>query len=88
MKIKVKSGYLSHNGELFGKGCIVDIDDVDIVKELSDNEQFEILDGISVENELASTEDAQTNDSTPVDSDEIEDISSLPDADLTKAVKK
>ncbi|WP_127134559.1 hypothetical protein [Veillonella caviae] len=95
MKILVKKGYLAHQGQLFGKGKIVDIADKAIAKALLANEQFAEYKDPEADTKKEDKVDTKSDDSVKAttENEEPEDVedtkeATLPSADATKAVKK
>lgn len=82
MNILVKYGYLSHQDKMYGKGNIVDIEDKDILADLLASDQFEEYKEVPVK---APAEGKPTKSGKKVAADAS---GSLPEADVTKAVKK
>ena len=95
MKILVKKGYLAHQGQLFGKGKVVDISDKSIAKALLKNDQFEEFKEPKADSKKEDKVDTKSDESVKVttENEETEDVedtkeATLPSADATKAVKK
>lgn len=89
MKILVKKGYLAHQGQLFGKGKVVDISDKSIAKALLKNDQFEEFKEPKADSKKEDKVDTKSDESVK-DTEDVEDTEEvmLPSADVTKAVKK
>jgi len=95
MKILVKKGYLAHQGQLFGKGKVVDISDKSIAKALLKNDQFEEFKELKADSKKEDKVDTKSDESVKAttENEETEDLedtkeATLPSADVTKAVKK
>lgn len=78
MKIRVLKGYLAHEGEMYGKGEVVDIKKEAIAMSLLESEKFE------------SAEDAPIEVPEPLEviPDEPEEEMELPEVDAEVTVKK
>lgn len=78
MKIRVLKGYLAHEGEMYGKGEVVDIKKKAIALALLESEKFE------------SAEDDPTEVPEPLEvvPDEPEEEMELPEVDAEVTVKK
>lgn len=81
MKIRVLKGYLAHEGEMYGKGEVVDIKKKAIALSLLESEKFE-----SAED----AEDAPVEVPEPLEvvPDEPEEEMELPEVDAEVTVKK
>lgn len=91
MKILVKKGYLAHQGQLFGKGKVVDISDKSIAKALLKNDQFEEFKEPKADSKKEDKVDTKSDESvkdTEETTEETTEEVMLPSADVTKAVKK
>lgn len=79
MKIRVLKGYLAHEGEMYGKGEVVDIKKKAIALSLLESEKFE-----SAEDDPA----AEVPKPLEVVPDEPEEEMELPEVDAEVTVKK
>lgn len=78
MKIRVLKGYLAHEGEMYGKGEVVDIKKEAIAMSLLESEKFE-----SAEDDLI-----EVPEPLEVIPDEPEEEMELPEVDAEVTVKK
>lgn len=78
MKIRVLKGYLAHEGEMYGKGEVVDIKKEAIALSLLESEKFE----------SAEDDPAEVPKPLEVVSDEPEEEMELPEVDAEVTVKK
>ena len=78
MKIRVLKGYLAHEGEMYGKGEVVDIKKKAIALSLLDSDKFESAEDDSIE----------VPEPLEVIPDEQEEEMELPEVDAEAAVKK
>lgn len=85
MNVLVKKGYLSHNGIMYKAGTVVDIDDLDIIKELKKQKNFEISD--FVEEAAETLPPVVSAESEEIEDDTGEEVE-LPEVDASATVKK
>lgn len=78
MKIRVLKGYLAHEGEMYGKGEVVDIKKEAIVMSLLESEKFE----------SAEDDPIEVPEPLEVIPDEPEEEMELPEVDAEVTVKK
>ena len=78
MKIRVLKGYLAHEGEMYGKGEVVDIKNKAIALSLLESDKFESADDDPVE----------VPEPLEVVPDEPEEEMKLPEVDAEVTVKK
>lgn len=78
MKIRVLKGYLAHEGEMYGKGEVVDIKKKAIALALLESEKFE----------SAEDDPAEVPEPLEVVPDEPEEEMELPEVDAEATVKK
>lgn len=78
MKIRVLKGYLAHEGEMYGKGEVVDIKKKTIAMSLLESDKFESAEGDPIE----------VPEPLEVIPDEPEEEMELPEVDAEAAVKK
>ena len=78
MKIRVLKGYLAHEGEMYGKGEVVDIKKEAIVMSLLESEKFE----------SAEDDPVEVPEPLEVVPDEQEEEMELPEVDAEVTVKK
>lgn len=78
MKIRVLKGYLAHEGEMYGKGEVVDIKKKAIALALLESEKFE----------SAEDDPAEVPEPLEVVPDEPEEEMELPEVDAEVTVKK
>lgn len=78
MKIRVLKGYLAHEGEMYGKGEVVDIKKKAIALALLESEKFE----------SAEDDPAEVPELLKVVPDEPEEEMELPEVDAEVTVKK
>ena len=88
MKILVKKGYLAHQGQLFGKGKVVDIADKAIAKALLANEQFVEYKEPKADTKKEDKVDTKSSESVKAEEVETTEEVALPSANAAKAVKK
>jgi hypothetical protein len=78
MKIRVLKGYLAHEGEMYGKGEVVDIKKKAIVLSLLESDKFE----------SAEDDPVEVPEPLEVVPDEPEEEMELPEVDAEVTVKK
>ena len=78
MKIRVLKGYLAHEGEMYGKGEVVDIKKKAIVLSLLESDKFE----------SAEDDPIEVPEPLEVVPDELEEEMELPEVDAEVTVKK
>lgn len=78
MKIRVLKGYLAHEGEMYGKGEVVDIKKETVALSLLESDKFESAEDDSVE----------VPEPLEVVPDEPEEEMELPEVDAEVTVKK
>lgn len=78
MKIRVLKGYLAHEGEMYGKGEVVDIKNKAIAMSLLESEKFE----------SAEDDPIEVPEPLEVIPDEPEEEMELPEVDAEVTVKK
>lgn len=78
MKIRVLKGYLAHEGEMYGKGEVVDIKKEAIAMSLLESEKFE----------SAEDDPVEVPEPLEVIPDEPEEEMELPEVDAEVTVKK
>ena len=78
MKIRVLKGYLAHEGEMYGKGEVVDIKKEAIAMSLLESEKFE----------SAEDDPVEVPEPLEVVPDEPEEEMELPEVDAEVTVKK
>ena len=83
MKIRVLKGYLAHEGEMYGKGEVVDIKKKAIALSLLESEKFESAEDDPVEDDPV--EVPEPLEDVP---DEPEEEMELPEVDAEVTVKK
>lgn len=83
MKIRVLKGYLAHEGEMYGKGEVVDIKKKAIALSLLDSDKFE-----SAEDDPIEDDPIEVPEPLEVIPDEQEEEMELPEVDAEAAVKK
>lgn len=84
MKIRVLKGYLAHEGEMYGKGEVVDIKKKAIALSLLESEKFESAEDDPVE----VPEPLEEPEPLEVVPDEPEEEMELPEVDAEVTVKK
>ena len=89
MKIRVLKGYLAHDGEMYGKGEVVDIKKKEIALSLLESEKFESAenDPVEVPEPLEVVPD-EVPEPLEVVPDEPEEEMELPEVDAEVTVKK
>lgn len=83
MKIRVLKGYLAHEGEMYGKGEVVDIKKKAIALSLLESDKFE-----SAEDDPVEDDPVEVPEPLDVVPDEPEEEMELPEVDAEVTVKK
>ena len=83
MKILVKKGLLSHKGQMYKKGDIVDIADTAICKRLLKNESFEKYTDETAEEIDTPTHSEGNQDETGIDTSDVDNNDETMDIDTS-----